>query len=97
MHSIDGIPMEDPNTPPDELTISEKGKAYLDRVIKLNTDAMGHREEWDAHGNAILDLVREVVGEMDTLRTAIAAAIDDIDHHDESGAYSTLKNAIKST
>lgn len=30
------------------------------------------------------------------LERAIAAAIDDIDHHDESGAYSTLKNALKS-
>jgi hypothetical protein len=71
MHSIDGIPMEDASTIPDELAISEQSMGYLDRVIKLNTEAMGDRDEWDVHGNAILDLVREMAGEMDALRDII--------------------------
>jgi hypothetical protein len=53
----------------DELMISKQAKGYLDRVIDLNTEAMGpYREEWDKHGNAMLDLAREMVGEMDELR-----------------------------
>lgn len=71
MHSIDGIPMEDPDTIPDDLKISEQSMSYLDRVIKLNTEAMGDRDEWDVHGNAILDLIREMAGKMDALRSAL--------------------------
>ncbi len=69
MHSIDGVAMEDPNSIGS--SFSEKSKSYLDRVIALNTEAMGHRDEWDDHGNAILDLVREMAGEMDALRDII--------------------------
>lgn len=68
MHSIDGIPMEDPNTIPEELRISDEAKGYIDRIIKLNTEAMGSRDEWDVHGNAVLDLVREMAGRIDELR-----------------------------
>lgn len=70
MHSIDGIPMEDPNTIPDELEISDLAEGYLDRAIKLNTEAMGDRDQWDSHGNAVLDLVREMAGQIDS---AVAA------------------------
>jgi hypothetical protein len=49
-------------------SISEQAKGYLDRVIKLNTEAMGDRDQWDTHGNAILDLVRDMGAAMDALR-----------------------------
>lgn len=89
MHSIDGLPMEDPNAIPDELKISEQSKDYLDRVIKLNTEAMGHRDEWDVHGNAILDLVREMAGEMDALRDIIRRRLT---CDGSNGRYHSLEN-----
>jgi hypothetical protein len=50
-----------------------------------------HYDNEERFGTAL-----EMIAEIRRLRTAITAAIDDIDHHDESGAYSTLKNALKS-
>lgn len=41
-------------------------------------------------------VMENAAAEIEHLLNAIAAAIDDIENHDESGAYSTLKNAIKS-
>ena len=68
LQSRDAIPMEDPGAIPEELEISDEAKGFLDRIIKLNTEAMGSREEWDAHGNATLDLVREMAGRIDEIQ-----------------------------
>jgi hypothetical protein len=97
MHSIDGIPMEDPNTIPPELRISDEAKGYIDRVIKLNTEAMGDRDEWDAHGNATLDLVREMAGEMDALRRALEPFVSFSENVDADGWTSSIHREQIST
>lgn len=42
-------------------------EAYKDRIISLNAEAMGHRDEWDKHGNAVFDLVMEMTAHIEEL------------------------------
>lgn len=65
-HSIDGIPMENPSSmTPDD---------YKNEILRLNTEAMGDRDEWDTHGKATFELVMNMAGEIEELQAAAAAS-----------------------